>query len=99
MLNLTKSEQGDKLVVELDGRLDSMTAGSFKSDLTESLPGITELTLDFDRLEYVSSAGLSVLLTAQKTMMRQGSMKLVNVNDAVMDILDVTGFSDILTIE
>lgn len=99
MLNIEKKLEGGKLYVTLKGRLDTTTSPELEKCLSESLPEVTELVLDLENLEYISSAGLRVLLTAQKTMTKQGSMKLVHVNDLVLEILEVTGFVDILTIE
>ena len=99
MLNLDKKQETDKLTVALEGRLDTTTAPDLEKLLQESLPGVTELVLDFEKLDYISSAGLRVLLAAQKIMTKQGSMKLQHVNESIMEILEVTGFVDILTIE
>ena len=99
MLNLDKRQEQDKLTVTLEGRLDTTTAPELEKLLQESLPGVKELVLDFAKLDYISSAGLRVLLAAQKTMTKQGSMKLQHVNESIMEILEVTGFVDILTIE
>ena len=99
MLNLDKKQETDKLTVALEGRLDTTTAPDLEKLLQESLPGVTELVLDFEKLDYISSAGLRVLLAAQKVMTKQGSMKLRHVNESIMEILEVTGFVDILTIE
>ena len=99
MLNINKVLEGDKLTVALEGRLDTVTAPELEAELKDSLEEITELVLDMKDLEYISSAGLRVLLTAQKSMSQKGSMKLINVNETVMEIFDVTGFVDILTIE
>lgn len=99
MLNINKKLEDEKLYVALEGRLDTTTSPELEKELSESLPGVKELVLDLEKLEYISSAGLRVLLTAQKTMTKQGSMKLIHVNDLVMEILEVTGFVDILTIE
>lgn len=99
MLNVHKEGQGDKLLVRLEGRLDSNTAPSLKDDLISSIEDVHELTLDFDELDYVSSAGLSVILSAQKRMLRQGSMTVKNVNEQIMEVFELTGFADILTIE
>ena len=99
MLNITKSQENGKALFALQGRLDTVTAPDLEKELKESLDGVSELTLDFEGLEYISSAGLRVLLSAQKTMNRQGEMKLVHVCDTIMEIFEVTGFSDILTIE
>lgn len=98
MLSLKKNIEGQKAVFSLEGRLDTVTSPDFEKELKEVLDDLTELTLDFEALEYISSAGLRVLLAAQKVMNKQGSMRVVNVNDSIMDIFDVTGFSDILQI-
>ena len=87
------------LTVALEGRLDTMTAPELEAALKTALEGVEELTFDFEKLDYISSAGLRVLLASQKTMNRQGSMKVVHVNEIIMEIFEVTGFSDILTIE
>ena len=99
MLNITKSIENGSAVFALAGRLDTVTAPELERALQESLAGVNELTLDFEKLDYISSAGLRVLLSAQKQMNRQGSMKLVHVGEIVMEVFEVTGFSDILTIE
>ena len=99
MLNVHKEGQGDELLVRLEGRLDSNTAPLLKDDLISSIEDVHELTLDFDELDYVSSAGLSVILSAQKRMLRQGSMTVKNVNEQIMEVFELTGFADILTIE
>ena len=99
MLNIIKNAENTTLTLTLNGRLDTVTAPQLESELQASLDGVSRLVLDFADLEYVSSAGLRVLLSAQKKMNAQGSMKITNVQTAVMEILDVTGFSDILTIE
>ena len=99
MLNITKNLDQDVLTVELEGRLDTTSAPQLEETLKESLPEVKELVLDFAKLEYISSAGLRVLLAAQKTMSKQGAMKLINVNEIIMEIFEITGFSDILTIE
>ncbi len=99
MLTIKKQLENDLLNVKLEGRLDTTTAPELDDELKASLPGVKELVFDFEALEYVSSAGLRVLLSAQKVMNKQGSMKLIHVRDEVKEIFDVTGFSDILTIE
>ena len=99
MLNINKTIENGKALFALGGRLDTTTAPELEKALRESLPGVNELTLDFAALDYISSAGLRVLLSAQKIMSRQGSMKIRNVNETVLEIFEVTGFSDILTIE
>ena len=99
MLNINKTLEGEKAVFELEGRLDTVTAPELENELKDSLDGMAELILDFEKLSYISSAGLRVLLAAQKAMTDKGSMKLTGVSDTIMEIFDVTGFSDILTIE
>ena len=99
MLNIIKEREGDKLTVALEGRLDTTTSPDLEKSLNESISSVTELVLDFEKLDYISSAGLRVLLAAQKIMNRQGSMKLCRVGESIMEILEVTGFTDILTIE
>ena len=99
MLDLVKNEEGKKLTIALVGRLDTVTSPDFEKELTEVLPETEELVLDFSELDYVSSAGLRVILAAQKLMNKQGSMKVINVCKEVMEIFEVTGFSEILTIE
>ena len=99
MLNINKSCENEKLTVALSGRLDTTTAPELEKSLKESLNDVSELVMDLNGLEYISSAGLRVLLSAQKTMMKQGSMKVTHVSETVMEIFEVTGFVDILTIE
>ncbi len=99
MLNITKDANGKNLTVGLEGRLDTTTAPMLEEELKASFDGVEALTFDLAKLEYISSAGLRVLLSAQKTMNKQGSMVVKNVSDEVNEIFDVTGFADILTIE
>lgn len=99
MLNISKNVDGKKLEYLLEGRLDTTTSPQLQEDLEKSLDSVEELVLNFEKLEYISSAGLRVLLVAQKTMTKQGKMIVTNVNESIMEIFDVTGFSDILTIE
>ena len=99
MLNIEKKPNGNELTVALTGRLDTTTAPELEKELKRSLDGVTVLTIDMTALEYISSAGLRVLLSAQKTMAKQGDMKVTHVNETIMEIFEVTGFSDILTIE
>ena len=99
MLNIEKKTNGSELTIALAGRLDTTTAPQLETELKAALDGVTELTLDIEKLEYISSAGLRVLLSAQKIMNKQGGMKVKNVSKAVMEIFEVTGFADILTIE
>lgn len=98
-MTINKIKNGTTLNVAVEGRIDTATAPEFESEVKAELSGITELVLDFSKLNYISSAGLRVLLSLQKTMNKQGSMKLTGVNETVNDIFEVTGFSDILTIE
>ncbi len=91
-------KDGSVMTVALSGRLDTTTAPDFEKELGE-LEGVSELILDFNELEYISSAGLRVLLSAQKKMKNQGTMKLTGVCDNILDVFEITGFSDILTIE
>lgn len=99
-MNIVKTTNGTALTLKLEGKLDTVTAPELEAVLKESLPGSDELTFDFSGLEYVSSAGLRVLLSAQKSMnVTGGTMKLTGVNELVNEVFEVTGFSDILTIE
>lgn len=99
MLNIEKNKNGTDYAIALEGRLDTTTAPQLEKELKEDVNGVTELTFDFAKLEYISSAGLRVLLSAQKIMNKQGHMVIRNVNDDIMEIFEVTGFSDILDIE
>ena len=99
MLNINKTIENGKAVFALTGRLDTTTAPDLEKELKESLGGASELVLDFAGLEYISSAGLRVLLSAQKIMNCKGDMKVTNVNETILEIFEVTGFSDILTVE
>ena len=99
MLNITKTIKNNEADFALEGRLDTVTAPELEQEMKASLDGVTELRLDFEKLEYISSAGLRVLLSAQKQMNQQGTMTLYHVNQTIMEIFEVTGFSDILTIE
>ena len=99
MLNINKTINGAKALIALEGRLDTVTSPELESALIESTDGVSELTIDLEGLDYISSAGLRVLLSAQKIMNKQGEMKVTNVGETIMEIFEVTGFSDILTIE
>ena len=99
MLNIEKKNENGNAVFKLEGHLDTVTAPEFEQSLKESLGGVSGLTIDLEKLDYISSAGLRVLLSTQKVMNKQGSMKVVNVNETIMEIFEVTGFTDILTIE
>ena len=99
MLNITKKQEGTALGVALEGRLDTNTAPGFQAELEPMLESITKLTLDCEKLDYISSAGLRVLLTFLQELEEQGkTMELYHVNDIIRDVFDVTGFLDILTI-
>ena len=99
MLTIKKSIQDNKAVFTLGGRLDTVTAPELEKALNDSLNGITDLTLDCENLEYISSAGLRVLLAAHQKMRSKGEMKLINVNEIVQEVLEVTGLAEILTVE
>ncbi len=99
MLTIYKTIEEKKAVFALEGRLDTVTAPELEKELRASIGGIEALEFDFEKLEYISSAGLRVLLAAQKIMNRQGSMKVTHVNEMIAEIFDVTGFADILTVE
>ena len=98
-MTITKTQNGTALTVALEGRLDTTTAPDLEKALRDSLNGVTNLTLDFARLEYISSAGLRVLLSTHKAMAGKGGMKVTHVNEIVNEVFEVTGFADILTIE
>ena len=98
-MTINKTQNDSARVIALEGRLDTTTAPQLEKELIASLDGVTSLTFDFAELEYISSAGLRVLLSAQKKMNAKGEMKIKNVNETIMEIFEVTGFSDILTIE
>jgi anti-sigma B factor antagonist len=97
IIEIKKNEEAS--VIEIVGRLDTTTAPSLEKTINEDVGDAKNLILDFKGLEYISSAGLRVLLGAQKKMQKIGSMKLVNVSEDVMDVFEITGFADILTIE
>ena len=99
MLQITKNVSDSALTLALEGRLDTTTAPQLEGAVKESLDGVTSLTMDFAKLEYVSSAGLRVLLASQKQMNTQGEMVIVNACDDIREVFDITGFSDILTIK
>ena len=97
-MTITKNLKGTKLELLPEGRLDTTTSPMLEAELKESMDGITELVFNFEKLDYISSAGLRILLAAQKVMNQQGSMIVKNVNDVISEVFEVTGFSDILTI-
>lgn len=96
---IEKTVNGSAMTLALTGRLDTTTAPQLEAELKASLPGVEKLVLDFAALDYLSSAGLRVLLAAQKVMNRQGEMVVRGVNETIREIFDVTGFCDILMIE
>ena len=98
-MTINKTQNGEELILSVEGRLDTTTAPQLDSEIKNNIEGIKTLILDFEKLEYISSAGLRVLLSAQKTMNKQGKMILKNINDTVREVFDITGFLDILTIE
>lgn len=98
-MTINKNLEGNTLTIALEGRLDTTTAPELEKELKSSLDGVKELVFDFTKLDYISSAGLRVLLSAQKLMSKQGGMKVTHVNEMVMEVFEVTGFNDILTIE
>lgn len=98
-MTIEKNLNGTELTVAIVGRLDTTTAPELEAEVMGAISGVTKLVLDFASLEYLSSAGLRVLLQAQKTMNKQGEMVVRNVNETISEIFEVTGFSDVLTIE
>jgi anti-anti-sigma factor len=98
-MTITKKAEGSLLTIALAGRLDSATAPQLEGELASDLANVKDLIFDFAELEYLSSAGLRLLLSAQKIMAKQGSMKLIHVNQSIKDVFEITGFSDILSIE
>ena len=98
-MKIYQNKNGSKLTIALEGRLDTTTAPELEKELQGSLDGATELTLDFSKLDYISSAGLRVLLAAHKSMLSKGGMKVTHLNEIVQEVFEVTGFSDILTVE
>lgn len=99
IMTINKISEGEKLTLALSGRLDTNSSPALEAELKQSVSGVKELIFDFSGVEYISSAGLRILLAAQKVMNRQGSMKLIGVNEDIMEVFEITGFSDILTIE
>ncbi|HJC23905.1 MAG TPA: STAS domain-containing protein [Candidatus Eisenbergiella merdavium] len=98
-MTISKQTEDTRLTLALEGRLDTTTSPSLEAELKHSIDGVTELVFDFEKLEYISSAGLRVLLAAQKVMNRQGKMVIRHVNDVIQEVFEITGFVDILTIE
>ena len=98
-MTIEKNLSGTELTVTITGRLDTTTAPQLEAEFKQNINGVEKLVLDFTALEYLSSAGLRVLLAAQKVMNKQGEMVVRNINETISEIFDVTGFSDVLTIE
>ena len=98
-MKIHQTRTGNELVIALEERLDTLTAPELEATLKTALNGVESLVFDFSKLDYISSAGLRVLLSAQKVMNRQGSMKVTHVNETIMEVFEVTGFADILTVE
>ena len=98
-MTITTTRNGSALTLQLEGRLDTTTSPQLEAELSASLNGVTQLTLDLQQLGYLSSAGLRVILGAQKRMNKQGQMVVRHVNETIMEVFEVTGFVDILTIE
>ena len=98
-MTIEKKVNGNALEIALEGRLDTMTAPELEAELNQSLGSVDSRALDFSKLEYISSAGLRVLLSAHKVMSAKGGMKVTNVNEIVQEVFEVTGFADILNIE
>ena len=98
-MEIRKEQEGNQLTITLEGRLDTTTAPNLEAELKSSIAGIEELIFDFEKLEYISSAGLRVILKTQKALTQKAGLKLINVSDNVREVFDITGFSDFLTIE
>ena len=98
-MTINSKKDGKALTLALEGRLDTITSPELEAALKGALEGIETLTFDFSALDYISSAGLRVLLSAQKQMNKQGDMKVTGVSEVIMEIFEVTGLTDILTIE
>ena len=98
-VKIEKEQKGTILTLCVGGRLDTLTSPELEAVLKESLKGVTELVLDLENLQYTSSAGLRVILQAQKIMERQGHMRVIHVSDDIMELFDITGFTSVLTIE
>lgn len=98
-MQINKTKKEDEMILELEGRLDTMTAPELEKVINSELSGVRKLTMDLAKLEYISSAGLRVLLSAQKIMSKQGSMVVLHANELIMEVFEVTGFTDILNIQ
>ena len=98
-MTINKTQKADTLEIALEGRLDTMTSPELEAELNKSMNDAEKLVMDFSKLDYISSAGLRVLLSAHKVMNRKGGLKITHVNDIVQEVFEVTGFSVILDIE
>lgn len=98
-MTINVQKDGEKLTLAPEGRIDTVTSPEFSKAIDDNIEGVKDLVIDLEKLEYISSAGLRVLLTTQKNMNKVGTMKLIHVNDVIMDVFNITGFVDILTIE
>ena len=98
-LKIRKMLENNTLTMYLDGRLDTTAAPEFEKEIKNSLDGVKELILDFEKLDYISSSGLRILLSTHKNMSKQGTMKIINANEMILEIFEITGFLDILNIE
>ena len=98
-MTINVQKDGEKLILSPEGRIDTVTSPEFSKSIDDNIEGVKELVIHLEKLEYISSAGLRVLLTTQKNMNKVGTMKLIHVNDVIMDVFNITGFVDILTIE
>lgn len=98
-MTIEKKTDGSRLYIAIEGRLDTTTAPQLEEEFKKSIDDMTELVIDMEKLAYISSAGLRVLLSAQKVMNKQGMMVIKNANEDIMEVFDVTGFADILNIE
>ena len=98
-MTIVVKKDGAKLTLAPEGRIDTVTSPEFGKSIEDNIEGVKDLVIDLEKLEYISSAGLRVLLTTQKNMNKVGTMKLIHVNDVIMDVFNITGFVDILTIE
>ena len=99
IMTIEKKKEGNRLILAVSGRLDTMTAPELENVIKENLDGVEELVLDFENLEYISSAGLRVVLGTRKAMGDSGKFSVRNLCSDVREIFDITGFSDIITIE
>ena len=98
-MKIMKTQNSSAVTIVLEGRLDSTTSPELETELKATLDGASEIVFDLEKLDYISSAGLRVLFSAQKVMMKKGGMIVIHVNETVMEIFEITGFSDILNIE